>query len=142
MEYSLECLILNKKKYDDAINVLNNCINHAYEHYKRKPKESPPCRRIMRAFIWLGKCYCEKGCFEESRKQFMQSEKLYIDNGGLSEPLLINDLYFEWGLLEKISKNYETARKLITLIDEDVRYYWSDEKSKTFNKIKDELEIN
>ena len=141
-----------QEKYDKAITIWRNCINLAHKHKERKPTETPPYRRIIRAFIWLGKCYYEQGLieksqkkfknaerlYEESRKQFKEAEKLYKGKN-LKEPLLIADLYFEWGILEKGSKNRKKAKELLGLISKDVDYYWDDEKQKRLSELKEQL---
>jgi tetratricopeptide (TPR) repeat protein len=126
-----------QKGYDKAITIWRNSIKLAYEHKEHKCKEAPPYRRIIRALIWLGTCYYEMKRYEESRKKFKEVEKLYEDEN-LKEPLLIADLYFEWGILEKESKNREKAKELLGSISKNVCYYWDEKKLKSLNVLKEQ----
>ena len=129
-----------QKRYNKAIPILHNCIKLAREHKERKRKETPPYRRIIRALIWLGKCYYEQELIENSHKKFKEAEKLYND-ANLKEPLLIADLYFEWGILEleKESGNREKAKDLLSSISKDVGYYWNEDKLKRLKEVKEQL---
>lgn len=129
-----------QKKYDESINILNNCINLAHTYFNRKPSETPPYRRIIRALIWLGKCYFEQKMFTEAREKFIEARKLY-ESQKLNEPLLISDVFFEWGLLEIESNERKKARSLLAKIDDSIDYYWSVEKLENLAEIKNELKI-
>ncbi len=131
---------IEQRNYEDAIKIFNNSINLAYKHSERKPDEIPPYRRIIRALIWLGKCYCKQKMFEESREKFIRAERLYKEKK-LIEPLLIDDIYFEWGLLEIEANNRKRAKRLLARIDDYISYYWSEEKLKSLDKIENELNI-